>query len=110
MIITLGTRRFREDLQRERGLGAEEAEALLQGYDRSPHLDAVIESRGEEIAVGVERAAAFLASSTRSGSQMRAVYTCGGGSRVPGLAEALAQAAACAVSSRRTRWPALERP
>src|SRR5688572_2027845 len=34
--ITVGTRRFREDLQRERGLGAEEAELLLQGYDRSP--------------------------------------------------------------------------
>ena len=87
--ITVGTRRFREDLQRERGLGAEEAEQLLQGYERSPHLDAVIESRGEEIAVGVERAAAFLASSSRSGSQMRAVYLCGGGARVPGLAEAL---------------------
>ena len=88
--ITVGTRRFREDLQRERGLGAEEAELLLQGYDRSPHLDAVIESRGEEIAVGIERAAAFLASSSRSGNQMRAVYTCGGGARVPGLTEALA--------------------
>jgi type IV pilus assembly protein PilM len=87
--ITVGTRRFREDLQRERGLGADEAEMLLQGFDRSPHLDAVIESRGEEIAVGVERAAAFLASSSRSGSQMRAVYLCGGGARVPGLAEAL---------------------
>ena len=87
--ITVGTRRFREDLQRERGLGAEEAELLLQGYDRSPHLDAVIESRGEEIAVGVERAAAFLASSSRSGSQMRAVFTCGGGARVPGLTQAL---------------------
>ncbi|HEX7121648.1 MAG TPA: type IV pilus assembly protein PilM [Gemmatimonadaceae bacterium] len=87
--ITVGTRRFREDLQRERGLGAEEAEQLLRGYDRSPHLDAVIESRGEEIAVGVERAAAFLASSSRTGSEMRAVYLCGGGARVPGLAEAL---------------------
>ena len=51
---------------------------------------AVIESRGEEIAVGIERAAAFLASSSRSGNQMRAVYTCGGGARVPGLTEALA--------------------
>lgn len=87
--LTVGTRRFREDLQRERGLGADEAEALLQGYDRSPHLDAVIENRGEEIAVGVERAAAFLASSSRSGGQMRAVYLCGGGARVPGLADAL---------------------
>jgi type IV pilus assembly protein PilM len=87
--ITVGTRRFREDLMRERGLGADEAENLLQGYDRSPHLDAVIEGRGEEIAVGVERAAAFLSSSSRSGGQMRAVYLCGGGARVPGLAEAL---------------------
>jgi type IV pilus assembly protein PilM len=89
--ITVGTRRFREDLQRERGLGAEEAEQLLQGYDRSPHLDAVIEGRGEEIAVGIERAAAFLASSSRSGMQLRGVYLCGGGARVPGLADALAQ-------------------
>ena len=87
--LTVGTRRFREDLQRERGLGAEEAESMLQGYDRSAHLDAVIENRGEEIAVGVERAAAFLASSSRSGGQMRLVYLCGGGARVPGLADAL---------------------
>src|SRR3954468_433733 len=88
--LTVGTRRFREDLQRERGLSADEADVLLQGYDRSPHLDAVIESRGEEISVGLERAAAFLASSSRSGSQLRAVYTCGGGARIPGLTEALA--------------------
>ena len=88
--LTVGTRRFREDLQRERGLSSDAADALLQGYDRSPHLDAVIGSRGEEIAIGIERAAAFLASSSRSGSQMRAVYTCGGGSRIPGLTEALA--------------------
>ena len=87
--ITVGTRRFREDLQRERGLSPEDAVALIQGYDRSPHLDAVIEGRGEEIAVGIERAAAFLASSSRSASKLKAAYTCGGGSRVPGLNEAL---------------------
>ena len=88
--ITVGTRRVREDLQRERGLSTDESQALLQGYDRSPHLDAVLEGRGEEIAVGIERAAAFLASSSRSGGQVRAVYTCGGGSRIPGLTDALA--------------------
>ncbi|HEX2717468.1 MAG TPA: type IV pilus assembly protein PilM [Gemmatimonadaceae bacterium] len=88
--IAVGTRRFREDLQRERGLGAEEADQLLQGYDRSAHLDAVIESRGEELAVGVERAAAFLASSARTGGALRGVYTCGGGARIPGLTEWLA--------------------
>jgi type IV pilus assembly protein PilM len=88
--ITVGTRRFREDLQRERGLSSDEAQGLLQGYDRSPHIDAVLEGRGEEIAVGIERAAAFLASSSRTGSQVRAIYTCGGGSRIPGLSDALA--------------------
>ncbi len=36
--ISVGTRRFREDLQRERGLSAEEADGLLQGFERSPHL------------------------------------------------------------------------
>src|SRR5258707_772039 len=89
--ITLGTRRFREDLQRERGLSADEAQQLLQGYDRSEHLDAVLEGRGEEIAVGVERAAAFLASSSRSNSQVRAIYTCGGGSRIPAPGDMLAE-------------------
>jgi type IV pilus assembly protein PilM len=88
--LPMGTRRFREDLQRERGLGSEEASAILQGFDRSEHLDAVLEQRGEEIAVGVERAAAFLASSSRSGAQVTAVYVCGGGSRAPGLIDALA--------------------
>lgn len=88
--ITVGTRRFREDLQRERGLSADEAQGLLQGYDRSAHLDAVLEGRGEEIAVGIERAAAFLASSSRTGGQVRAIYTCGGGARIPGLTDLLA--------------------
>src|SRR5215467_11903718 len=64
--LTVGTRRFREDLQRERGLSADAAQQLLQGYDRSPHLDSVLESRGEEIAVGVERAAAYLAQNSRA--------------------------------------------
>jgi len=88
--LTVGARRFREDLQRERGLSAEDAQGLIQGYDRSPHLDAVIETRGEEIAVGIERAAAFLAQNARS-KQMRSIYTCGGGSRIPGLNEMLAK-------------------
>jgi type IV pilus assembly protein PilM len=88
--ITVGTRRFREDLQRECGISADEAQQLLQGYDRSAHLDAVLESRGEEIAVGIERAAAFLASSSRSATAVRAIYTCGGGARIPGLSDALA--------------------
>ncbi len=86
--LPLGTRRFSEDLQRQHGITARDAENLVRGYDRSPQLDGVLEARGEEIAVGVERAAAFLTTS-RSSAQLRAVYICGGGSRTPGLAEIL---------------------
>ena len=88
--LPIGTRRLREDLQRDRGLTADEAGALLQGYDHAPELALIVESRGEEIAVGIERAAAFLAQSSRSAGRLRAVYTCGGGSRIPGLTQVLA--------------------
>jgi type IV pilus assembly protein PilM len=82
--VAVGTRRLREDLVRERGVGADEADQLLQGFDRSAHLDAVIETRGEEIAVGLERAMAFIQQTNR-GAELRQVYTCGGGARIPGL-------------------------
>src|SRR5262245_38010825 len=88
--LTVGTRHIRQDLQRERGLSADAAQSLMQGYDRSPHLVEVLESRGEEIAVGVERAAAYLAQNSRA-SAIRALYTCGGGSRIPGLNDMLGQ-------------------
>ena len=87
--LPLGTRRFTEDLQRQHGLTARDAENLIRGYDRSPQLDGVLEARADEIAVGVERAAASLASS-RNAAQLRATYLCGGGSRTPGLSDILA--------------------
>jgi len=89
--LAIGTRRFREDLQRERGMTAEDAEKLLQSFERSPALDPYVESRGEEMAVGIERAAAFLQTSSRGGATMAKVYTSGGGSRIPGLPEVLAE-------------------
>src|SRR5688500_12855968 len=64
--IPVGTRRFREDMQRERGMSAEQADRLLQGSEMSPELEPFLETRGEEIAVGIERAAAFLQSASRS--------------------------------------------
>jgi type IV pilus assembly protein PilM len=88
--IPLGTRRFREDLQRERGLSAEEAEAVLQSIETNPMLEPFLESRGEELAVGIERAAAFLQSSSRSGAGVARAFTTGGGSRIPGLNKILA--------------------
>ncbi len=86
--LPLGTRRFIEDLQRQHGVSAKDAEAMVRGFDRSPSLDGVLQLRGEEIAVSVERGAAFL-STSKSAAQVRAVYLCGGGSRTPGLAELL---------------------
>jgi type IV pilus assembly protein PilM len=82
--IPIGTRRFREDLQRERGLSADEADKLLQGNEPSDILEPFLLSRGEELAVGIERAAAFMQSGSRSGGISR-LFTTGGGSRIPRL-------------------------
>ena len=102
--ITVGTRRFREDLQRERGLSARRGRRRCSRDTTARRTcDAVIETRGEEIAVGIERAAAFLASVVAIGRRSCAPYTCGGGSRIPGLAEALGDAASVCRWTRRTR-------
>jgi len=88
--LPVGTRRFREDLQREKQLSAEESERVIQGQAQSADLGSYVDARGEEIAVGVERAAAFLATASRSSGGLTRVYTSGGGARIPGLNEALA--------------------
>jgi type IV pilus assembly protein PilM len=89
--LTVGTRKIREDLQRERGVSADDAEAMLKGFERSPDLDPYVQGRGEEIAVGVERASAFLQSASREAGSIERVYCCGGGARVPGLTDILHQ-------------------
>jgi type IV pilus assembly protein PilM len=83
--IPIGTRRFKEDLQRERGLSADQADEVLQGAEATEALTTLLESRGEELAVGVERAAAFLQSSSRAASGLSRIFTTGGGARIPGL-------------------------
>lgn len=88
--LLVGTRRFREDLQRDRGLGATQAAAVIESGQRNDDLDAVLAIRGEEIAVGIERAVAFLSSSSRSSADVRSVYVAGGGARAAGLLEVLA--------------------
>jgi type IV pilus assembly protein PilM len=89
--VAVGTRRLREDLQRERGLTVNDADALITGYDRSPHVDSILGRRVEEIALTIERAAAFLFSTMRAGAMLRSVYTAGGGSRTPGINQVLAE-------------------
>ena len=88
--IMIGTRRFREDLQRERNMSADEADQLLRGFERNEALEPLLASRGEELAVGIGRAAAFVQSSSRSASGLARIFTSGGGSRIPGLNRILA--------------------
>jgi type IV pilus assembly protein PilM len=95
--LAIGTRRFREDLQRERGMAAEEADRLLQSAERSPTVDPYVESRGEEMAIGIERAAAFLQTASKTGLAIGKIYMSGGGSRIPGLGEVLADRLKVAV-------------
>lgn len=83
--LSVGTRRMREDLQRDFGTSFDDAEAMLRGFDRVMALDSVVAIRGEELAIGVERAATFLTSSSRNFGQIRMAFACGGGARVPGL-------------------------
>ncbi len=87
--LAFGTRRLRESLQRERGLTADKAEDVLEGRTSDPEHEEFIAQRAEEVALGVERAAAFLqASSTHVG--LSRIYVCGGGARVLRMAETLA--------------------
>jgi type IV pilus assembly protein PilM len=88
--IPIGTRRLREDMQRERGLSADEADRMLQSTEASDVLLPFLETRGEELAVGIERAAAFLQSASRSAGGIARLYTTGGGARIPGLNRVLA--------------------
>jgi type IV pilus assembly protein PilM len=88
--IPVGVRRLREDLQRERGMAAEQADRVVRGSELDPALAPHVTARGEELALGIERAAAFLQTSGRPSGQLSRVYLTGGGSRVPGLAEVLA--------------------
>ncbi|MEZ4456402.1 MAG: type IV pilus assembly protein PilM [Gemmatimonadales bacterium] len=87
--LPVGTRRFREDLQRERGLSADEAQKMLQGFEVTDVLTPFLQSRGEELAVGIERAAAFLQTASRSAAGLSRLFLSGGGARIPGLAKTL---------------------
>jgi type IV pilus assembly protein PilM len=86
--IPFGSRRIREDLQRERGLTAEEAEEAVQGRRDLPDLQLFVERGVEDVAMGIERAAAFLMT-RESGEGIGRVFLSGGGARIPGLAAAI---------------------
>jgi type IV pilus assembly protein PilM len=88
--IPFGSRRLREELRRLHGLSAEEAEAVLQGRSqRTAEFRDLLTQGSEELAMGVERAVAFLAVADAGGGLQR-VYVSGGGARIPGLVDVVA--------------------
>jgi type IV pilus assembly protein PilM len=87
--MPFGTRRLRESLQRASSLTGDEAEDVLQGRTDPAALRALLEERVDELAVGIERAAAFILAQA-GGAGVRRVYLCGGGACVNGMAEAVA--------------------
>jgi len=88
--IPFGSRKIREDLQRERGLTAEQAEDIVQARETLDEMDRFVESSADEVAVGIERASAFLM--TRDdGETLGRIFLSGGGARVPGMTDALSR-------------------
>ncbi|MDT8435448.1 MAG: type IV pilus assembly protein PilM [Gemmatimonadota bacterium] len=88
--LSFGTRRLSLDLQRERGMLADEAEAVLRGEDADERLRSFLFERAQEVGRGVERATAFL-ETQEVGTGLGRLYLCGGGVHVPGLLDALAE-------------------
>jgi type IV pilus assembly protein PilM len=86
--IPFGSRRLRETLQRERGLSADQAESILQGRTNGVDMKAMVDDRVDELAVCIERAAAFIVAQS-GGEGINRVFLSGGGACVPGLVQAL---------------------
>src|SRR5690606_29343534 len=86
--IPFGARRLREALQRERGLTLEEADAVVQGRKDTVDLRAFVTERVEELALGIERAVAFVTAHA-GGVDIGRVFVSGGGASIPGLVDAL---------------------
>jgi len=89
--VPFGSRRLREKLRRMHGLTATEAEAVIQGQSpRQAEFHALLAEGGDELAMGIERAVAFLSMDAAAGRGLSRVYLCGGGARTPELADAVA--------------------
>jgi type IV pilus assembly protein PilM len=87
--MPFGTRRLREELQRARTITADEADAVLQGRADPAALRSLLDDRIDEVAMAIERAAAFLVAQSGGGG-VRRVYLSGGGACVTGMVDVMA--------------------
>jgi type IV pilus assembly protein PilM len=88
--IPFGSRKIREDLQRERGLTADQAEDVVQARETAADLGTFVQASADEVAVGIERASAFLMT-REDGNSVGRIFLSGGGARIPGMSQSLAQ-------------------
>ncbi|HSH46574.1 MAG TPA: type IV pilus assembly protein PilM, partial [Longimicrobiales bacterium] len=88
--IPFGSRRIRESLQRERGMAADDAEAVIQGHEDAVDLESFVTERVDELAVGIERAVAFITAQA-GGEGVDQVFLSGGGARIPGVVAGLGE-------------------
>jgi type IV pilus assembly protein PilM len=79
--LPFGSRRLRESLNNEPDHSAHASAAERSG---------LVEDRVDELAVGVERALAFLQSQNNAADRIGRVFVSGGGACIPGLVPALA--------------------
>ena len=88
--IPFGSRGFGDALRREHGLSVEQVEGVLQGRGALDGMDRAMDTAADGVAVGIERATAFLGS-RRPGAGMGRIFLSGGGACMPGLADSLAR-------------------
>ncbi len=86
--VPLGLRRFSELLQQVHGLPAEWAQEVIRGRRELKGFGRALETGADVVAVGIERACAFLGT-RRPGGGLGRVFLSGGGACVPGAAEVI---------------------
>jgi type IV pilus assembly protein PilM len=91
--LSVGSSMFLEALQRELGMGFEEAEAILTGEREIEDEDKcrkVILEASEELSTGIERSISFL-KTAGDAEEIDRVVLSGGGARIPWLREILSE-------------------
>ncbi len=91
--LSIGSNVFIDAVQREMGVGFEEAEAIVNGTTKPEDegkCRKIISSACEELSAGINRSISFL-KTAGDAEQLDEVILSGGGARVPGLREILSE-------------------
>jgi len=91
--LAVGTNRFVEEIQREFGVGADEAQEIVMHPTSNPDIEIenlvnVVSDVADDLSTGIERSLSFLRTSGDAETIDRVVLS-GGGGRFPGLANFL---------------------